>query len=81
MELGLRNLHGVLVGSLFKNGPAYKSGIKARDVIIRINNKKIKNFRDLLRIVSKTKIGKTLKVTVWRNKRRANFWVKVEERP
>ncbi len=80
-ELGLKKPEGALIGSVENNGPAEKAGLKAKDVIIEIEGKKIKNFKGLLNTVSKTKIGKSIKITVWRNKRKANLWVTIKERP
>jgi len=80
-ELGLKKTNGALVGSVVNNGPAFKAGIREKDVIIAINNKTITDFHDLIKIVSKVRIGKTMKVTVWRDKQKTNFWVTARERP
>ncbi len=80
-ELGLKKAEGALIGSVLENGPAQKAGLKEKDVIIRINDKQIKNYQELIKKVSRTKIGKTLKVTVWRDKKKLNLWVTVKERP
>ncbi|MFC1669416.1 trypsin-like peptidase domain-containing protein [Spirochaetota bacterium] len=80
-DLGLRKTEGALIGAVVKGGPASNAGLRVKDVVIKINGKNIKNYKDLLKIVLRTKIGKTLKFTVWRNMRKANFWITVRERP
>ncbi len=80
-SLGLSNPEGVLLGSIEKDGPAEKAGLKVGDIIQNISDKKISTFQDLIGIVTATEIGKTLKITVWREKKNISFWVTVKERP
>ncbi len=81
-QLGLKkNQKGLLVGSVMKGSPAAKGGIEEGDVILKVNGKMTETFQDLISIVGSKKIGTTLKVTVWRNKERRNFWITVKERP
>jgi len=44
--------HGVLVESVTKDSPADKSGLKAGDVITRVNDREIKDFNDLVRTLN-----------------------------
>ncbi len=80
-QLGLENSEGVLVGSAIKGGPAEAGGIIDGDVIVAIDDKPVTSFQDLIQIVGNERVGKTIKVTVWRNKARTNFWVTIKERP
>ncbi len=80
-ELGLKKPEGALVGAVIDGSPAEKAGLKVKDVIIKVNEKPVKDFRDLVGEVSKTPIGKNIRVTVWRDKKEVNFWVPVAERP
>lgn len=80
-ELGLENNDGALIGGILQNGPAEKGGIKVGDVILEANDKKIKDYSDLVEVVEKTSIGNTLKIEVWRNKQKVNLFVTVKERP
>ena len=47
-------------------GPAKPAGIEAGDVIIKFDNKDIKEMRDLPRIVADTPVGKDVEVTIVR---------------
>ena len=80
-ELGLPDTDGALVGSVMEDGPAGKAGIKERDVILMVDNKKVKRFRDLLQAVSRTPVGKTVKLQVWRDKRKIELSITIKERP
>ncbi|MCP4130209.1 MAG: trypsin-like serine protease [bacterium] len=80
-ELGLKKPEGALIKAVVRNGPAYKAGLRADDVIIKINKMRIKNYPGLLKTVSKYKIGSTVRVTAWRNRRAVTFKLKIKERP
>ena len=80
-QLGLKSTEGALVGGVMEDGPAAKGGIQVGDVILKINDKPIKDYSDLVTIVSETPIGKTLKIAIWREKNSLNLFVTVTERP
>jgi len=80
-ELGYNKTEGALIAGVVRNGPAYKAEMRADDIIVAINKKRIKNYLDLLHIVSSTPIGKTIKVKIWRNKRYKILRLKIAERP
>jgi len=80
-QLGLAKIKGALIGGVMNNSPAEKGGIQVGDVILKINNKEIASYTDVVQEVEKTEIGKTLKVTVWRNKQEVNLFITVKERP
>ncbi len=60
---------GALVASVAENSPSDKAGIKAGDIILEFNGVKINQMKELPTIVAKTKVGTTVKVKVWRNKK------------
>ncbi len=80
-ELGLKDKKGALVGAVVKDSPSEKAGVKVGDVIIKVNKREVRSFTDLVDEVEKTPIGKTLKVVVWREKRKVNLFITVKERP
>ncbi|OHD70142.1 MAG: hypothetical protein A2W19_04970 [Spirochaetes bacterium RBG_16_49_21] len=80
-ELGLQKAEGAVIGSVEKNGPADQAGLKIRDVITRVEGKPIAGYADLIGIVSRIAIGKTITVTVWRDKKYVEATVTVRERP
>ena len=60
---------GALVASVAENSPSDKAGIKAGDIILEFNGVKINQMKELPAIVAKTKVGKEVKVKVWRNQK------------
>jgi len=67
--LGLKKAEGALVASVIEDGPAAKAGLKARDVILEFDGKRVSEMRKLPRIVAATEIEKAVKVKVWRDGR------------
>ncbi|MFH0974820.1 MAG: trypsin-like peptidase domain-containing protein [Spirochaetota bacterium] len=80
-ELGLKDNKGALVGAVVEKSPAAKGGLTVGDLITIIDDKKIENYGDLLDIIGKMPIGKTLKIQVVRNKQTINLFITVAERP
>ena len=60
---------GALVASVAENSPSAKAGIKAGDIILEFNGVGIKQMKELPAIVAKTKVGTTVKVKIWRDKK------------
>jgi len=60
---------GALIAGVSEGSPAEKAGIKPGDVILEFDGKKIKTMRNLPKIVANTKVGKSVNVKIWRNKK------------
>ena len=60
---------GALVASVAENSPSDKAGIKAGDIILEFNKIKIKEMRELPKVVAQTEVGKVVDVLIWRNKK------------
>ena len=60
---------GALVASVAENSPSDKGGIKAGDIILEFNGVRINQMKELPAIVAKTKVGTTVEVKIWRNKK------------
>ncbi len=65
----LKNTEGALVASVSENSPAAKAGIKAGDIILEFDGKKVDTMRKLPKLVAQTKVGKRVNVKIWRNQR------------
>ncbi|MBD1172348.1 Do family serine endopeptidase [Pelagibacterales bacterium SAG-MED05] len=65
----LKKPEGALVASVGEKSPADKAGIKAGDIIVEFDGKRIDKMRTLPRVVANTKVGKNVKVQIWRNKK------------
>ena len=60
---------GALVASVAENSPSEKGGIKAGDIILEFDGQKIQEMKQLPNIVAKTKVGKKVKLKIWRDKK------------
>ena len=65
----LKKPEGALVASVGENSPADKAGIKAADIILEFDGKKIDTMRTLPKVVANTKVGKSVELKIWRNKK------------
>jgi serine protease Do len=78
-ELGLKARRGALVAQVAKDGPSAKAGIQPGDVIVAINGKPIDNRDQLTRLVTGTKPGAVLPITLVREKKEVTVDVTVEK--
>lgn len=78
---GLLNNLGTLVINVMHDSPAEKAGIKEKDVIKKFNGITISNTRELLTAVSRVDSGKTVPVTLIRDKKPLEIKVFIGERP
>ena len=60
---------GALVASVGQNSPADKAGIKAGDIILEFDGKKIDTMRTLPKVVANTEVGKSVQLKIWRDKK------------
>ena len=65
----LKKPQGALVASVGENSPADKAGIKAGDIILEFDGKKIDTMRKLPKVVANTEVGKSVQLKIWRNKK------------
>ena len=65
----LKKPEGALVASVGKNSPADKAGIKAGDIILEFDGKKINTMKKLPNVVASTEVGKSVELKIWRNKK------------
>ena len=65
----LKRPQGALVASVGENSPADKAGVKAGDIILEFDGKKIDTMRKLPKVVANTKVGKSVQLKIWRNKK------------
>ena len=65
----LKKPEGALVASVGQNSPAEKAGIKAGDIILEFDGKKINTMKKLPNVVASTEVGKSVELKIWRNKK------------
>ncbi|HLK63878.1 MAG TPA: PDZ domain-containing protein [Bryobacteraceae bacterium] len=74
--LGVKD--GVLVKSVSKDSPAEKAGIKAGDVIVKIDDSKVSTSREITSVLRSVRSKKTVTVLVVRNKKEMPITVTIE---
>lgn len=79
-NMGIKDKEGALVADVVGGDPAEKAGIKAGDVIVEIDGKKVHDTHELLRIVAGVPVGKSVNVKAVRDGKVQNFSVTVGER-
>ena len=77
---GLKDRKGVLVADVFKGDPAAEAGIRAKDIILEVNDQKIETSRQLTGMIAGLKVGETAKVEVFRDRRVKTFSIKLAKR-
>jgi len=65
-ELGITLSQGVVLDELVDGGSAQYAGLLPRDVIVKVNNRTIRDVPELTEIVGRSKVGDVLEVTVFR---------------
>ena len=65
----LENPEGALVASVSINSPADKAGIRAGDIILEFDGKKVDTMRKLPKLVAETEVGKKVTLKIWRDRK------------
>ncbi len=64
----LKKPKGALIASVATNSPAERAGLKAGDIILEFDGKKIDTMKTLPKAVASTDVGKSVVLKIWRNK-------------
>jgi len=72
--------YGVMIGAVDKDGPAAKAGLKAEDVITKVNGKPVRNGNDLVDPITRTPVGDKVELTYVRDKATHTISVPVGDR-
>ena len=80
-QLGLNSTNGAIIRQVYKGTPADKAGLKAGDIIVSINSKKVKSATSLPYLVSSMPPHTKIKIGIIRNKHRMTKEVTLGVRP
>ena len=72
---------GVIITNVLENGPADLSGLMPKDIIININNTKIDNIQQVVKIVASLKVDQEINITLRREGAIINSIIKVAAMP
>lgn len=76
---GVKQGKGVLVREVMSGSPAQKAGVKAGDVIVRLDGATIEDMGDLRRVLGEKKGGDTVTLTIVREGAETTLKVQLEE--
>ncbi len=72
---------GLEIGTVVDDSGAQKAGLQIGDVILKVNDKDMNDVEDLIVIISKQKVGDTLKLVILRGEEERNVNVTLGPRP
>jgi len=75
--MDLKGTHGALVSRVSPNSAAEKAGIKAGDVIIAVNGKKVTGASSLRTNIGLKRVGEKVSIDFFRNKQRKTVTAKI----
>ncbi len=79
--LGIKEAEGALVAQVQPNTPGAKAGLKAGDVVVKLDNEAIKDARDLTRKVGMLKPGTEVQLAIIRDAKPMTVSVKLDQLP
>jgi len=77
----LQNSSGVMITSIYPNGPADKAGIKVDDIITHINQQPIVNGREGMNLIANVRPNDDVQITISRNNQTQKLKATVGIRP
>lgn len=78
-SVGLNKATGALVTEPRPDSPAQKAGIQSGDIVLKVNDEKIDDARDLARVIAQFAPGTDVELTIWRNGDRQKVTVSLAE--
>jgi S1-C subfamily serine protease len=76
-QVGGQRVQGIIIRNMYRNEPAFRSGLRPGDVITTFNGTPIKDASQFTRLVIDTPVNSVAKVEVYRNGQRRSFEVPV----
>ncbi|OGT19911.1 MAG: hypothetical protein A2V90_02220 [Gammaproteobacteria bacterium RBG_16_57_12] len=77
----LKDLRGVIITDILRNGPAHLAGLRPGDIIVAINGQAVDNSKSSMNLVTNTQPGQKIIVTLLRGGQRHEVEVEVGQRP
>jgi S1-C subfamily serine protease len=68
LRLGLDRVQGAWIETVYADTPAAAAGLRANDVILRLDNTPIRNENHLINLISALPPGQRVQLQVWRSR-------------
>lgn len=78
--LKLKSRKGVIINNIAKNSPAEKAELQTGDIIIKLNNHKISNDKQLLSLLYEYQVNDVVTITVIRDAKEINLKMKLTKK-
>ncbi|WP_439646063.1 S1C family serine protease [Syntrophomonas palmitatica] len=75
------SIQGVLIMQVMSGSPAAVGGIKAGDIIQKVNGKEVNAGTDIQSIVEHSKVGQKLEIQIWRSGKTGTVSVTLQAKP
>lgn len=79
--MSIKEDYGILVNDVVDGSPADEAGLRETDIILKFSGEKIRDTRQLTRMVEGSRIGKKVELQIVRNKKKKKLKLRVEEKP
>ncbi len=76
---GLKRQTGAIINQVLPDSPADKAGLQTGDIVLTVDNKKIRNANDLRNRVGLLPVGKKVRMTILRDGKEKKLSVDVQE--
>lgn len=80
-QLRIPMTSGVVIANVQANGPAAKAGLKATDIVTKLDNAKVTTLQDLMTVLEKKRPGDRVEVAYLRNQQEQKVTVTLDELP
>ncbi|MBD3346682.1 MAG: Do family serine endopeptidase [Chitinivibrionales bacterium] len=78
--MGIKNVHGVLIGDVFEGQPADKAGMERGDIVVAINDKEVTTPNELRNMVAQLEPGEKVDFEIIREGKRKTITITITER-
>ncbi len=69
LKLGLERVQGALVETVYGETPAAKAGLRARDVVLQVDDVPVRNENHFINLISGMSAGQKIRLQIWRERR------------
>lgn len=80
-KYSLETQEGVWIEGFVAKSSAEEAGLKKKDVILEVNQEKVKDVPQFIAIIKKFEVGQKVSLLVWRDKKKKKIKLKVKELP